>query len=79
MFYMDCEHVSRSLRHINETAQVENLLAFLAGIAGNRVLTYDTTLHEKVKGILPDLGHRHDLSGVARGHLNTICANQGWG
>jgi hypothetical protein len=58
-------------------AALEDFLAFLAGLSGNRVLTYDHECQEAVKQMI--CGLSSDLSESARGHLNRIRANQGWG
>ena len=58
----------------------EAFLVFLAGPSGNRVLTYSPECHEGVKQMI--CGYwgcgSSGLSGAERGHLNRICANQGW-
>lgn len=72
---MDSAMVAQQLRDGIGAAALEGFLAFLAGPSGNRVLTYNRECHEGVKQMVCGL---RELDGPARGHLNRICANQGW-
>lgn len=74
-FHADSAMVSRKLSEGVSAEALEGFLAFLAGPSGNRVLTYSPECHEGVKQMICGLGGLH---GPARGHLNRICANQGW-
>jgi hypothetical protein len=79
-FHMDTAMVAQKLRDGVGMAGREGFLAFLAGPSGNRVLTYSPECHEGVKQMV--CGYwgcgLSGLSGAERGHINRICANQGW-